>query len=57
VFSTLPLKHFYAMGNTRTRVLDWAGLALGVGVVFGLGGHMGLRVAAKRRLRRKEARS
>jgi len=54
VFSTLPLKHFYAMGSTRTRLLDWGGLLLGIGVVFGLGGHMGLRVAAKRRLRRKE---
>ncbi|MBI5535171.1 MAG: hypothetical protein HY898_20760 [Deltaproteobacteria bacterium] len=54
VFSTLPLKHFYAMGSTRTRLLDWGGLLLGFGVVFGLGGHMSLRVVAKRRLRRKE---
>ena len=57
VFSTLPLKHFYAMGNTRTRLLDWGGLALGIGLVLGLGGHMALRAAAKRRMRRKEATS
>jgi predicted metal-binding protein len=54
VFATLPIKQFYAMGNTRTRLLDWGGLLMGVGLVFGLGGHMGLRAFAKSRLRRKE---
>lgn len=54
VFSTLPLKHFYAMGNTRMRVLDWGGLVLGAGVLLGLAGHMGLRFAARRRLRARK---
>ena len=49
VFSTLPLRHFYAIGNTRTAVLDWGGLAIAISTILGIAGHISLRLLTRRR--------